>query len=123
VEARLAAAYQPDQPAFPFQYAEQRILPYPYRPTQARVMVIRLSKVLRRPASQHEAFSPLRGRASTFIEDYLAIEVCALRRKTSLRAGGGGRYPGYARAQHAASPLVENSIKHGLSSKGRRYNS
>ena len=43
-------------------------------PHQARLMVVRLSKVLRRLLRKHETFSTLRDELS-FIEDYLAIEV------------------------------------------------
>jgi len=43
-------------------------------PDQARVMVVKLSKVLRRLLRKHENFSALRDELS-FIEDYLAIEV------------------------------------------------
>jgi len=43
-------------------------------PHQARLMVLKLSRILRRLLRKHENFSPLRDELD-FIEDYLSIEV------------------------------------------------
>jgi len=117
VEARLPRL-PARSTAFPFQYADQRILPYPYDPTQARVMVIRLSKSPAPPASQTRG-PPARLRDELNSSRTTRHRGGALSEKTSLRAGGGGRYPGYARAQHACSTLVETRSSMALAVRWR----
>src|SRR5438876_1211688 len=72
VEARLAALTSQINPHFLFNTLNSVSSLIRTDPTQARVMVIRLSKVLRRLLRKHEAFSPLRDELN-FIEDYLSI--------------------------------------------------
>ena len=74
VEARLAALTSQINPHFLFNTLNSVSSLIRTDPMQARVMVIRLSKVLRRLLRKHEHYSPLRDELS-FIEDYLAIEV------------------------------------------------
>src|SRR5207249_12035357 len=74
VEARLAALTSQINPHFLFNTLNSVSSLIRTDPNQARVMVVRLSKVLRRLLRKHEAFSPLRDELN-FIEDYLAIEV------------------------------------------------
>jgi two-component system LytT family sensor kinase len=116
VEARLAALTSQINPHFLFNTLNSVSSLIRTDPHQARVMVIKLSKVLRRLLRKHEHFSTLRDELS-FIEDYLAIEV--------VRFGDKLRFENEAAADTLdmlvpsmlLQPLVENSIKHGLSSK------
>src|SRR5260370_9578712 len=73
-EARLAALTSQINPHFLFNTLNSVSSLIRTDPNQARVMVVRLSKVLRRLLRKHENFSTLRDELS-FIEDYLAIEV------------------------------------------------
>src|SRR4029077_18156252 len=74
VEARLAALTSQINPHFLFNTLNSVSSLIRTDPNQARVMVVKLSKVLRRLLRKHENFSALRDELS-FIEDYLAIEV------------------------------------------------
>ena len=117
VEARLAALTSQINPHFLFNTLNSvssliRTDPEP----GARDGGAALSKVLRRLLRKHENFSTLRDELS-FIDDYLAIEV--------VRFGDKLRFERTWRADTLdmlvpsmlLQPLVENSIKHGLSSK------
>src|SRR5439155_8399113 len=85
-------------------------------PNQARVMVVRLSKVLRRLLRKHENFSALRDELS-FIEDYLAIEVVRFGDKLRFEKEIGEDTLDMLVPSMLLQPLVENSIKHGLGSQ------
>src|SRR5690349_4207831 len=74
VEARLAALASQINPHFLFNTLNSVSSLIRTDPHQARLMVVRLSKVLRRLLRKHENFSALRDEVS-FIEDYLSIEV------------------------------------------------
>jgi two-component system LytT family sensor kinase len=85
-------------------------------PNQARVMVVRLSKVLRRLLRKHEHFTPLREELS-FIEDYLAIETVRFGEKLRFERDVAEDTLDMLVPSMLLQPLVENSIKHGLSKK------
>jgi signal transduction histidine kinase len=85
-------------------------------PMQARVMVIRLSKVLRRLLRKHEHYSPLRDELS-FIEDYLAIEVVRFGDKLRFERDVAPDTLDMLVPSMLLQPLVENSVKHGLGAK------
>ena len=85
-------------------------------PNQARVMVVKLSKVLRRLLRKHENFSTLRDELS-FIEDYLAIEIVRFGDKLRFETDVAEDTLDMLVPSMLLQPLVENSIKHGLSSK------
>ena len=74
VEARLAALTSQINPHFLFNTLNSVSSLIRTDPDQARVMVVKLSKVLRRLLRKHENFTPLRDELS-FIDDYLSIEV------------------------------------------------
>jgi two-component system LytT family sensor kinase len=78
--------------------------------------VVRLSKVLRRLLRKHENFSALRDELS-FIEDYLAIEVVRFGDKLRFEKDVAQDTLDMLVPSMLLQPLVENSIKHGLSSK------
>src|SRR6202042_2739190 len=85
-------------------------------PNQARVTVVKLSKVLRRLLRKHENFSPLRDELN-FIEDYLSIEVIRFGDKLRFETDVAADTLDMLVPSMMLQPLVENSIKHGLSNK------
>jgi two-component system LytT family sensor kinase len=115
-EARLAALTAQINPHFLFNTLNSVSSLIRTNPGQAREMVMKLSKVLRRLLRKHENFSSLRDELS-FIEDYLSIEVVRfgdkLRFEKDVEAGALDTLVPSMLLQ----PLVENSIKHGLSPK------
>jgi two-component system, LytTR family, sensor kinase len=116
VEARLAALTSQINPHFLFNTLNSVSSLIRTDPMQARVMVIRLSKVLRRLLRKHEHYSPLRDELS-FIEDYLAIEVVRFGDKLRFERDVAPDTLDMLVPSMLLQPLVENSIKHGLSSK------
>ena len=79
-------------------------------------MVMKLSQVLRRLLSKHESFNPLREELS-FIEDYLSIELVRFGDKLRFEKDVAEDALDMLVPSMLLQPLVENSIKHGLSSK------
>jgi two-component system LytT family sensor kinase len=116
VEARLAALTSQINPHFLFNTLNSVSSLIRTDPNQARVMVVRLSKVLRRLLRKHENFSTLRDELS-FIEDYLAIEVVRFGDKLRFEPNVADDTLDMLVPSMLLQPLVENSIKHGLSSK------
>jgi two-component system, LytTR family, sensor kinase len=115
-EARLAALSRQINPHFLFNTLNSVASLIRQNPEQARQVVYKLSKILRRLLRQPENLTPLREELS-FIDDYLAIEM--------VRFGENLRF---VREIDPATidllvpsmllqPLVENSIRHGLASK------
>ncbi|MGD0666972.1 MAG: histidine kinase [Bryobacteraceae bacterium] len=116
VEARLSALTSQINPHFLFNTLNSVSSLIRTDPNQARVMVVRLSKVLRRLLRKHENFSSLREELS-FIEDYLAIEVVRFGDKLRFEKDVAEDTLDMLVPSMLLQPLVENSIKHGLSSK------
>jgi two-component system, LytTR family, sensor kinase len=116
VEARLAALTSQINPHFLFNTLNSVSALIRTDPNQARVMVVKLSKVLRRLLRKHENFSPLRDELN-FIEDYLSIEVIRFGDKLRFETDVAGDTLDMLVPSMMLQPLVENSIKHGLSSK------
>jgi two-component system, LytTR family, sensor kinase len=79
-------------------------------------MVLKLSKVLRRLLRKHENFTTLRDELS-FIDDYLSIEVIRFGAKLRFEKDVADDTLDMLVPSMLLQPLVENSIKHGLSSK------
>jgi two-component system LytT family sensor kinase len=115
-EARLAALTSQINPHFLFNTLNSVSSLIRTDPSQARVMVVRLSKVLRRLLRKHENFSTLRDELS-FIEDYLAIEVVRFGDKLRFERDVAEDTLDMLVPSMLLQPLVENSIKHGLRSK------
>ncbi len=115
-EARLAALTSQINPHFLFNTLNSVSSLIRTDPQQARIMVVRLSKILRRLLRKHEHFSPLRDELS-FIEDYLAIEVVRFGDKLRFENDASADTLDILVPSMLLQPLVENSIKHGLSSK------
>jgi two-component system LytT family sensor kinase len=116
VEARLAALTSQINPHFLFNTLNSVSSLIRTDPNQARVMVVRLSKVLRRLLRKHENFAPLRDELS-FIEDYLAIETVRFGEKLRFERDIAEDTLDMLVPSMLLQPLVENSIKHGLSKK------
>jgi len=116
VEARLAALTSQINPHFLFNTLNSVSSLIRTDPNQARVMVVRLSKVLRRLLRKHENFAPLREELS-FIEDYLAIETVRFGEKLRFERDVSAETMDMLVPSMLLQPLVENSIKHGLSKK------
>jgi two-component system LytT family sensor kinase len=115
-EARLAALTSQINPHFLFNTLNSVSSLIRTDPDRARVMVVKLSQVLRRLLRKHENFSALRDELS-FIEDYLAIEVARFGDKLRFEKDVAGDTLDMLVPSMLLQPLVENSIKHGLSSK------
>jgi len=116
VEARLAALTSQINPHFLFNTLNSVSSLIRTDPNQARIMVLKLSKVLRRLLRKHENFSTLREELS-FIEDYLSIEVMRFGEKLRFEKDVAEETLDILVPSMLLQPLVENSIKHGLSSK------
>jgi two-component system LytT family sensor kinase len=116
VEARLAALTSQINPHFLFNTLNSVSSLIRTDPNQARVMVMKLSKVLRRLLRKHENFSPLRDELN-FIEDYLSIEMIRFGDKLRFETDVAADTLDMLVPSMMLQPLVENSIKHGLSSK------
>ena len=116
VEARLAALTSQINPHFLFNTLNSVSSLIRTDPNQARVMVVRLSKVLRRLLRKHENFNPLRDELN-FIEDYLAIETIRFGEKLRFERDIADDTLDMLVPSMLLQPLVENSIKHGLSRK------
>ncbi len=115
-EARLAALTSQINPHFLFNTLNSVSSLIRTDPNQARIMVVRLSKVLRRLLRKHENFSTLREELS-FIEDYLSIEVVRFGEKLKFEKDVAPDALDMLVPSMLLQPLVENSIKHGLSNK------
>src|SRR6202023_2064950 len=115
-EARLQALTRQINPHFLFNTLNSVSSLIRTDPHQARLMVLKLSRILRRLLRKHENFSPLRDELS-FIEDYLSIEVVRFGDKLRFEKDVAGDTLDMLVPSMLLQPLVENSIKHGLSSK------
>ena len=116
VEARMAALTSQINPHFLFNTLNSVSSLIRTDPDQARLMVVKLSKVLRRLLRKHENFNPLREELS-FIEDYLSIELIRFGEKLRFERDVAEDTLDMLVPSMLLQPLVENSIKHGLSSK------
>jgi two-component system LytT family sensor kinase len=116
VEARLAALTSQINPHFLFNTLNSVSSLIRTDPNLARIMVLRLSKVLRRLLRKHENFATLREELS-FIEDYLSIEVVRFGDKLRFEKDVAADSLDMLVPSMILQPLVENSIKHGLGDK------
>jgi two-component system LytT family sensor kinase len=115
-EARLEALTSQINPHFLFNTLNSVSSLIRTDPQQARVMVVKLSKILRRLLRKHDNFSSLRDEL-TFIEDYLAIEMVRFGDKLRFEKDVASDTLDMLVPSMLLQPLVENCIKHGLSSK------
>lgn len=88
-----------------------------FDPDMARVVVIKLSNILRRLLRKHETFVPLREELG-FIDDYLDIEVARFGRDNLQIFKQVDEHTLEAFVPSMLlQPIVENSLKHGLAPK------
>ncbi len=83
---------------------------------QARLIVLKLSRILRRLLRKHENYSSLRDELA-FIEDYVSIEVARFGDKLRFEKEVEAESLDMLVPSMLLQPLIENCIKHGLSSK------
>ncbi len=116
IQARLEALTSQINPHFLFNTLNSVSSLIRTDPNQARVMVLKLSNILRRLLRKHDNFSPLREELS-FIDDYLSIEVVRFGDKLRFEKDVDPDTLDMLVPSMLLQPLIENCIKHGLSSK------
>jgi two-component system LytT family sensor kinase len=115
-EARLAALSRQINPHFLFNTLTSVASLIRQDPEEARQVVYKLSKILRRLLRQQENLTPLREELS-FIDAYLAIEMVRFGDKLQFIRDIDPATLDLLVPSMLLQPLVENSIRHGLSSK------
>ncbi len=115
-EARLAALSRQINPHFLFNTLNSVTSLIRQDPDQARQVVYKLSKILRRLLRQQENLTALREELS-FIDDYLAIEVVRFGEKLRVVKDIDAATLDMLVPSMLLQPIVENSIRHGLASK------
>ena len=116
MQARLQALTSQINPHFLFNTLNSVSSLIRTDPAQARAMVLKLSNILRRLLRKHENFSALREELS-FIEDYLSIEVVRFGEKLRFEKEVENETLDMLVPSMLLQPLIENCVKHGLSSK------
>jgi two-component system, LytTR family, sensor kinase len=115
-EARLSALTNQINPHFLFNTLNSVSSLIRLDPDRARSMIYRLSKILRRLLRKTENFSPLRDEIS-FIDDYLGIEMVRFGDKLRVQKEIDAATLDRLIPSMILQPIIENSIKHGLSNK------
>ena len=115
-QARLAALSRQINPHFLFNTLNSIASLIRLDPEQARQVIYKLSKILRRLLRQQENLTTLRDELS-FIDDYLAIEMVRFGEKLRFVKDIDPDTLDMLVPSMLLQPLVENSIRHGLSSK------
>jgi two-component system LytT family sensor kinase len=116
MQARLEALTSQINPHFLFNTLNSVSSLIRTDPHQARLMVLKLARILRRLLRKHENFSPLRDELD-FIEDYLSIEMARFGEKLRFEKEVDAQTLDMLVPSMLLQPLVENCVKHGLSSK------
>ncbi|MBZ5636414.1 MAG: sensor histidine kinase [Acidobacteriia bacterium] len=115
-EARLAALSSQINPHFLFNTLNSVASLIRLDPDQARQVVYKLSKILRRLLRQQDNLTTL-GEELSFIDDYLAIEMVRFGDKLRFVKEVDPDTLDLLVPSMLLQPLVENSIRHGLASK------
>jgi two-component system, LytTR family, sensor kinase len=116
MQARLEALTSQINPHFLFNTLNSVSALIRTDPARARVMVQKLSRILRQRLRKHENLTPLRDELE-FINDYLSIEVTRFGDKLRFVEAVETETLDMLMPSMLLQPLVENSIKHGLSAK------
>ena len=114
--ARLDALTRQINPHFLFNTLNSVAALIRSNPEEARQVVYKLSHILRRLFRQTGNLTPLRDEMS-FIEDYLAIEMVRFGEKLRYEKQIEPDTLEYPVPSMLLQPIIENSIRHGLSSK------
>jgi two-component system LytT family sensor kinase len=115
-EAKLAALTRQINPHFLFNTLNSVSSLIRTDPNQARSVIYKLSNILRRLLRNHENLNPLRDELQ-FIDDYMGIELVRFGDKLKFVKEVDAATLDRLVPSMLLQPLVENSIKHGLSSK------
>jgi two-component system, LytTR family, sensor kinase len=115
-EARLAALQRQINPHFLFNTLNSVASLIRTNPEEARKVVYKLSNILRRLLRKQENLCPLREELS-FIDDYLAIEMVRFGDKLKFTKEIDPESIDHLVPSMMLQPIIENSIRHGLSSK------
>jgi two-component system LytT family sensor kinase len=117
LHARMEALQNQINPHFLFNTLNSISSLVRFDPDKARDVIFKLATILRRLMSSGEAFAPLRDEFE-FIDNYLDIEVIRFGRdKLRIFKELDPRSLDVIVPSMLLQPLVENSIKHGISSK------
>src|SRR5207253_1916836 len=117
LQARMEALQNQINPHFLFNTLNSVSSLVRFDPDTARELIFKLATILRRLLSSSEAFVPLREEVD-FIDNYLDIEVVRFGQdKLRVIKELGSDSLEVMVPSMLLQPLVENSIKHGLSSK------
>jgi two-component system, LytTR family, sensor kinase len=116
MQARLEALTSQINPHFLFNTLNSVASLIRTDPQQARVMVVKLSRILRTRLRKHENLSPLRDELE-FINDYLSIEIARFGDKLRFVERIEPDTLDMLVPSMLLQPLVENSIRHGLSTQ------
>ncbi len=115
-EARLAALTNQINPHFLFNTLNSIATLIRINPDNARNMIYRLSKILRRLLRKAENYSVLREEIA-FIDDYLAIEMVRFGEKLKFEKEIEPATLSRFVPSMILQPIIENSIRHGLANK------
>lgn len=116
LQARMDALSRQINPHFLFNTLNSVSSLIRTNPQQARAVVYKLSNILRRLLRKHENFSSL-GEELDFINDYLSIEMVRFGDKLRFEKEVAPETLDRLVPSMLLQPLIENSVKHGLSSK------
>lgn len=117
LKARMAALTSQINPHFLFNTLNTVASLSRFDPDMARVVVLKLSNILRRLLRKNESFVPLREELA-FIDDYLDIEVVRFGRDNlQISKQVDERTLDAFVPSMLLQPIVENSLKHGLAPK------
>ncbi len=117
LKARMDALSSQINPHFLFNTLNTVASLIRFDPDMARVVVVKLSNILRRLLRKHETFVPLREELD-FIDDYLGIEVVRFGRDNLqiFKQVDDNTLEAFVPSM-LLQPIVENSLKHGLARK------
>jgi two-component system LytT family sensor kinase len=117
LKARMDALSSQINPHFLFNTLNTVTSLIRFDPDMARVVVVKLSNILRRLLRKHETFVALRDELE-FIDDYLDIEVVRFGRENlQIFKEVDERTLDAFVPSMLLQPIVENSLKHGLAGK------
>lgn len=116
LQARMDALSRQINPHFLFNTLNSVSSLIRTNPQQARAVVYKLSNILRRLLRKHDNFSPL-SEELDFINDYLSIEMIRFGDKLRFEKQIDPRTMDRLVPSMLLQPLIENCVKHGLSSK------